>query len=274
VSGNGKPTFAYAAYHVEAALRQRYCVEKGWFVADEVTDNHNTRRADLVAIHCWNPCLVVGHEVKVSRGDWLREVGDPGKHTWIIANCHQRWLVAPKGVILREEVPPGWGLLDVVGEAATKTRVAVAAPMHDLGDVPSRWVRRLLWNSAKREADAEEKKRRASIELAEAQSNAREDKLAERDRQLREREIKVSDEVALLEGYWREMAQLAGEHVQWSYRRGVDGDRAPRFPAPELFEKMKAQAATRVLKLAKQAGDNIDALIRTAGEPVAEEINL
>lgn len=50
-----------------------------------------------------------GMEIKVSRGDWLREVKDPGKASAVFNNFDRWFLVAPDGVVKTEEVPQPWG---------------------------------------------------------------------------------------------------------------------------------------------------------------------
>lgn len=56
--------------------------------------------------------LLIGHEVKVSRSDWRRELDQAGKADWWADNCHEWWIVAPgPEVVPVEELPEGWGLL-------------------------------------------------------------------------------------------------------------------------------------------------------------------
>lgn len=68
-----------------------------------------------------------GHEVKVSRSDWLSELADPSKAEKWMRHCHHWWLVAPKDVV-RDDLPDGWGLL--VPHRDT-LRIAVRAPRRD-----------------------------------------------------------------------------------------------------------------------------------------------
>jgi len=73
-----------------------------------------------------------GHEVKVSRSDWLTELKDPSKAEAWKRYCDRWWLVAPKGVV-RDDLPEDWGLI-----TTTKTglRVAVQAPVLDPEPLP------------------------------------------------------------------------------------------------------------------------------------------
>jgi hypothetical protein len=71
-------------------------------------------RADAIAMHCW-PSMgleLVGFELKISRGDWLRERKQPSKAYPIKQFCDRWYLVVSDLKIVRyaEELPAGWGL--------------------------------------------------------------------------------------------------------------------------------------------------------------------
>lgn len=67
-----------------------------------------------------------GHEVKVSRGDWLAELQDPSKADALKRYMHHWWLVVPDAAIVKpSELPEDWGLLVTSGE---KLRAKVSAP--------------------------------------------------------------------------------------------------------------------------------------------------
>jgi len=77
------------------------------------------RTADFIAIDGWESKkhVIHGHEVKVSRSDWLTELKDPDKAEAFRPFCDYWWLVAssPK-VAKREELPPSWGLM-ILGDS-------------------------------------------------------------------------------------------------------------------------------------------------------------
>ncbi|NGZ99647.1 hypothetical protein G5V59_02625 [Nocardioides sp. W3-2-3] len=52
-----------------------------------------------------------GHEVKVSRSDWLTESRDPSKAETFRPHMHYWWLVAADKAIVRDDLPEGWGLM-------------------------------------------------------------------------------------------------------------------------------------------------------------------
>jgi hypothetical protein len=115
---------------VKAALRARFCAPE-WAIFFEVADgtggNHN-RWADAVAMNMWpsRGLAIHGFEIKVSRSDWLRELKKPEKSGPVQQYCDRWWIVTPKGIVKREELPPTWGLYEV--SEAGAFRQVVEAP--------------------------------------------------------------------------------------------------------------------------------------------------
>ncbi|MGF4045743.1 hypothetical protein ACX800_09920 [Paenarthrobacter nitroguajacolicus] len=89
---------------------------------------YGNRIADFVAGDKWNSTLALhGHEVKVSRSDWLSELRDPDKAKSFKRYMHHWWLVVPDAAIVKPgELPDGWGLLV---ETARGLRAKVKAPL-------------------------------------------------------------------------------------------------------------------------------------------------
>lgn len=114
----------------------------GWAVFDEVrnetgyTSGVSTRTCDVLALSLWRSKGIELHglELKVSRGDWLRELRQPAKATAIAKFVDFWWLVVPSAkMVAPGELPMGWGLMVVDEERAaagvTKPlRVAHKAP--------------------------------------------------------------------------------------------------------------------------------------------------
>jgi hypothetical protein len=76
------------------------------------------RTADFFAIDTWESKgqRIHGHEVKVSRSDWLHELADPSKAEAFKQYVHHWWLVVPDASIVRgDELPTGWGMLTLRG---------------------------------------------------------------------------------------------------------------------------------------------------------------
>jgi len=93
-NGNG-PRYAYAE-HVKS--------EAGFWAQ---------RSADFISIDLWpsSGCAMHGHEVKVSRSDWLRELADPTKAEAFRPFMDYWWLVVSDPRIVRDDLPAGWGLI-------------------------------------------------------------------------------------------------------------------------------------------------------------------
>ena len=83
---------------------------------------------DAWAMQLWSPREIHAFEVKVSRGDFLREIKDPTKREFGLLVSTRFWFVAPAGLIDPAEVPPDSGLLEV--DAAGSVRTRRQAPAH------------------------------------------------------------------------------------------------------------------------------------------------
>jgi hypothetical protein len=102
-------------------LAQRYVVRYGngirYVGAPHVRSHAGfdaRRTADFIAMDLWPSkglCLH-GHEVKVSRADWLNELKQPEKAGEFIPFMDYWWLVVSDEDIVRPgELPDGWGLM-------------------------------------------------------------------------------------------------------------------------------------------------------------------
>jgi hypothetical protein len=94
------------------------------------------RTADFVAMDLWPSAGLTlhGHEVKVSRSDWLRELKDPSKAAEFIPYMNTWWVVVSDRRIVREgELPDDWGLMAMRGTQLTVIKKALrrdALPMN------------------------------------------------------------------------------------------------------------------------------------------------
>lgn len=52
-------------------------------------------------------------EVKVSRSDFLAEVRNPLKQERWLRHAHRAYYATPKDLVRVEEIPVGWGLIEV-----------------------------------------------------------------------------------------------------------------------------------------------------------------
>lgn len=104
-------------------LLARYNTERPGTIADRWVRAEHVRStqsyyqflsiADFIAIDKYQSKQAIhGHEVKVSRSDWLSELRDPTKSERIKRFCDFWWLVVPDASIVKPgELPEGWGLM-------------------------------------------------------------------------------------------------------------------------------------------------------------------
>jgi hypothetical protein len=89
------------------------------------------RTADFVAMDLWpsKGLLLHGHEIKVSRSDWLRELKEPENAAEFIPYMNCWWVVASDRRIVRPgELPDEWGLMVMRG---TDLAVVRGAPKRE-----------------------------------------------------------------------------------------------------------------------------------------------
>lgn len=73
------------------------------------------RIADAVLVRCWasRGFEIQGFEIKCHRSDWLTELRKPQKSEEMMRLCNRWWLAAPTGVVKENELPTGWGFLQL-----------------------------------------------------------------------------------------------------------------------------------------------------------------
>lgn len=116
------------------ALRSNYPAVQGWMLLPQVRDATGAgsgRTCDGLAMNAWpsRGMEVHGLELKVTRGDWQRELRKPAKAETIFGYCDRWWVVVPElpaPIVRPAELPASWGLL-VVDERG-RCAQAVQAP--------------------------------------------------------------------------------------------------------------------------------------------------
>jgi len=90
----------------------------------------------------------VAYEIKASRSDFLSELANPDKRTfaWSIAN--RCFFVCPAGMIGKDEVPKGWGLVELAEVGLRNTK---RAQWHPAMDMPIGFVAAIARRSTVRE---------------------------------------------------------------------------------------------------------------------------
>jgi len=111
-------------------IRKKYPAP-AWAVLPQVADGTGARAkrwADAVAMSLYpsRGLELHGFEIKVARGDWLKELASPDKAEAVAAFCDRWWVVAPPQVAKLDELPPLWGLLEVRGDSLTILKAAEA----------------------------------------------------------------------------------------------------------------------------------------------------
>lgn len=111
-------------------LHARFC-QPEWALLEQVADKTGwaSRTLDAVAMSLWpsRGLEVHGFEVKVHRGDWMREKRNPEKAEDFFKHFDRFWLVAESDIVAEGELPPTWGLMTVAPDGKS-LKVRTEAP--------------------------------------------------------------------------------------------------------------------------------------------------
>lgn len=148
--------------------------------------------ADGLAVNLWTTRgqEILGFEIKCARGDWLGELKNPRKQEeGVFRYCDRFFLVAPKEIVKKEEVPPAWGWLAPYGE---KLRSLQPAMKQNPLDIDRMFMTRLLVRALKLEqsrgfADHERLKGSADYKRGVEDGRRREESLSTTNREYTER---------------------------------------------------------------------------------------
>lgn len=133
-------------------LRRHYIKQPqpgGVFVAECGLNNNfgAQRRVDAVHVGFTGTSgqILRGHEVKVSRADWLHELDQPDKASIWQEACHEWYLVTPTPEIVKlGELPPGWGHMVPDLRTAVRFKILVKADRKPADHSPSWLVMRSI----------------------------------------------------------------------------------------------------------------------------------
>lgn len=142
-----RDTTAMTAGELLARLRRHYIEPSrrlpGGIFVPEVGMNGGYgagRRCDAVYVGFTTASgrQLIGHEIKVSRSDWVAELGrKTGKADAWADECHQWWLVVTDPGIVRDgELPQGWGLMS---PGRSVTRMTIHTPAAAKNDHQPSW---------------------------------------------------------------------------------------------------------------------------------------
>lgn len=110
--------------HVNMALRKKYAPGE-WATFFEFQVKQGGRRADFVALNTWpsRNFKIVVCEVKVDRSDWLREKKESAKNDLFVGQADEFYIAATKDVVNKEELPEGWGLMELRADGLMQKKV-------------------------------------------------------------------------------------------------------------------------------------------------------
>lgn len=140
--------------HVRGLLRDRYCKKFGQggefaFFTEVQSGVGGRRYADVIAMSLFpsRGLSIHGHEIKVSRSDWLRELKNAAKAEDLVRHCDYWWVVAPQGIVADDELPEGWGLMEVTKNGRGLKAKVKAPKLERDGPVDRAFVAALLRRS-------------------------------------------------------------------------------------------------------------------------------
>lgn len=123
------------AEQVIAAIRRRYIPDAQvpeWVLLEQVRNQQGyggrdpIRTFDALMVGLWESRghPIHGFEVKVSKGDWKRELKAPDKADPLVRHVSYWWVAAPAGVVDPSTLPDGWGLQVTDGKRLRTVREA------------------------------------------------------------------------------------------------------------------------------------------------------
>lgn len=118
----------WTAHSLEMLLRAKHAAPSWAYLTNvaDATGSARGRYCDGLAMGLW-PSIGLelhGYEIKVSRGDWTREMQDHSKGETFAQYCDYWWVAAPAGVVKVEELPATWGLVEPLGDATRVRKMA------------------------------------------------------------------------------------------------------------------------------------------------------
>lgn len=268
------------AFQIKEALAKKHCKE--FFMTEckngpSYVQKGQMLRFDAVAIYkSWSPVHLRGYEIKVSRSDFQRDA----KYPLYLPYFNEFYFICPKGIIRKEECPPGCGLMwynPETGNIVTKLRAVwnnvEPDPMMLMHIIMNRLDSdRLPFFSDREEYIREYLKMRDSRKLFGASFRSA---LIQENQALQKR-IAELDRAKLLENSVKEtMEVLKAEGVScWSVSQMPQAvARAIRRTMPVDLEQIQyaAEGILKTLEKAKKKADGTQAVPRE--EPDGQEEN-
>ena len=246
-----------------ALLERRYRETKGngpaWAFIPHVRNAAGfdaTRTLDAVAMGLWpsRGLELHGHEIKVSRADWLREMRNPAKAEAGARLVDRWWLVISDPSIVQEgELPPTWGLMVAGKRGLVVRKQAPQLPATDAPWMPRSFLAALLRASVR---DVQPAEVAAAVQEARAQEKALHQDALERWRKERDearnriRAFEAASGVSLAGWQGTHDAEAVGAALRLVLKGEAETERLTR----------------RLLSLADQANAMADGIHRMLGK--------
>jgi len=109
---------------IKKLLHNKYCAPSYAFFTEVGSSTGGAcRYADGIAASLWPSTgfEFQGFEIKTSHSDFLNELKRQDKSDEIMKFCDRWWIVAPAGIVKKEELPATWGLIEVKGNGKLYT---------------------------------------------------------------------------------------------------------------------------------------------------------
>lgn len=201
--------------------------------------------------------LLVGHELKVSRSDWRRELDKVGKADFWADNCHQWWIVAPgPEVVPQEELPAGWGLL--YPARGRRMQIVVKAATHADRNPSWQAVRSIMARLDTLRAKHDVEVERAALDKARATAEEERRRRAE----VEGRHVLTQDQQRRLDAFERIEKALGSQIHGWIW----DEDKTGKIDAETAAAAIRLIATAKDLGLGRVPQYHADSLERAAGQ--------
>lgn len=282
-TSDGVKTLIAQSHNPAVGVRPEWAV---FFELSNGTGYGRDQAVDVFAMHCWasKKHRRVAYEVKVSRGDFLRELQQPAKREWAMGISNEFFFVAPSGVVHAGELPEGCGLKEV-SSTGKVLRTMRAAPWREAREFTTNEVAALvraaqntkffegiLWRHSGRDLSEEDLR---SL-LASIRTAAERDEIERRvkegvENQLMELRSTLATYATELKGAgieppdWMESQFFTGSY--WSAKRWVEKNIAPGPAGTEIKHARESleSAAEAVERAAKS-------ISRLARDPIPAEV--
>jgi hypothetical protein len=184
------------------------------------------RTADFLALDLWpsKGLMLHGHEVKISRSDWLNELKDPEKSGAFLAHVDYWWLViASKDMVKPGELPASWGMMALDSDG--KLRVFKQAPK-----LTTQETARTSWGGTKLVSQPLHRGLVASMLRSAAKTSS----------------IQAQRELTAAHDEWKRTHSLVSEEWDVTYHSRADDDHAhKRFPTAEAAKAWISEQVER-----------------------------